>query len=328
MCTTINIINLGDLKEKGKIYNAIGKANQQQSSFHFEIVQKKIKGSEKSIESFILSNGGYDFCSLAEYIVKKNEFINHTIFITSEPFSTKDQGNKPEEFYFHHNNSPYKYSIISTYLWEQLEPEYSLQSYIILMFALIMIQQYIELGIHDETRGCICDYCDNPSNILNIFEENAGLCTECNAYIYNQLEKGKISIDILSSIKRLINRGLNKKICFVAFPYTTEFRQTYKTIQNVLEKWSVFKAEDEEYPQKISDAIQLDISECDLFIAEITNPNPNVFYEIGLAQNTLSRKILLSQNEDIPFDLKLDRVIKYKSLEDLKVKLSSLNSLN
>ena len=48
-------------------------------------------------------------------------------------------------------------------------------------------------------------------------------------------------------------------------------------------------------------------------IADLTNRNPNVFYELGLAHAVGKDVILLTQNiDDVPFDLKSLRCITYQ----------------
>ncbi len=54
------------------------------------------------------------------------------------------------------------------------------------------------------------------------------------------------------------------------------------------------------------------INNAKLVIAECTGRNPNVFYEMGIAHSLDKPVIMLTQNmEDIPFDLRHLRVIKY-----------------
>ena len=55
------------------------------------------------------------------------------------------------------------------------------------------------------------------------------------------------------------------------------------------------------------------INEANIVIADITNRNPNVFYELGIAHTLGKKVILLTQHiEDIPFDLKRYRIIEYE----------------
>ena len=310
----------------GEIYNAIGKADQIQTSFNFEIYLKGITEKNLQIENFKLPNGGYDFIQLCERIIKKYDFTNHAIFITNKPFSTREQGELPEQFYFHHNNSAHKYSIISTYLWDSLNPQYPLQSYILLSLALMMLLTNIKIGIHTETRGCVCDYCDNPADFLGILKKN-GFCNECESFIHNQLEKKNLSVDKLISIKRLVNRALCKKICFVAIPFQDKYFQILGLIKTTLKSYEVIIGNESIMPQKINDAILLNINMCDLFIGEISESNPNVYFEIGLAQNKFCNLVLLSDNNNIPFDLKMNQIIMYDDYSKLESNLHRLDCL-
>ena len=50
-----------------------------------------------------------------------------------------------------------------------------------------------------------------------------------------------------------------------------------------------------------------------LIIADCTNRNPNVFYEIGVAHAIGQKVILITQNkDDVPFDLRHLRFIDYE----------------
>lgn len=63
---------------------------------------------------------------------------------------------------------------------------------------------------------------------------------------------------------------------------------------------------------KIIDQIWNGINAAKVLIAELTNRNPNVFYELGLAHALNKPVVLISSNEgDVPFDLKHIRVIYY-----------------
>ncbi|MCC6725696.1 MAG: hypothetical protein IT258_14400 [Saprospiraceae bacterium] len=81
--------------------------------------------------------------------------------------------------------------------------------------------------------------------------------------------------------------------------------------------------------QPIIGDIWENIKNAKIVIADCTNKNPNVFYEVGLAHAIGKETILLTQNlMDIPFDLKHLRVIVYENssmgLEILKSKLRNV----
>ena len=66
------------------------------------------------------------------------------------------------------------------------------------------------------------------------------------------------------------------------------------------------------------------INESRIVIADCTARNVNVFYEIGVAHTVGKDVILLCQNasEDIPIDIRTQRVIEYK-IEDFQVALAN-----
>ena len=54
------------------------------------------------------------------------------------------------------------------------------------------------------------------------------------------------------------------------------------------------------------------IAQATILIADCTNKNPNVFYEIGLVHALGKPVILITKNkEDVPFDLRHRRYIEY-----------------
>lgn len=65
-------------------------------------------------------------------------------------------------------------------------------------------------------------------------------------------------------------------------------------------------------PTTIVDDIWQGIRDAKLLIAELTDRNPNVFYELGLAHAISKPVILISRSiEDVPFDLRSIRVLVY-----------------
>jgi nucleoside 2-deoxyribosyltransferase len=70
--------------------------------------------------------------------------------------------------------------------------------------------------------------------------------------------------------------------------------------------------------------------DANIILADLTNKNPNVFYELGLAHALAKPTILLTSNiNDVPFDLKPQRVIEYDKNEynwgeSLKKRLQNL----
>ena len=96
--------------------------------------------------------------------------------------------------------------------------------------------------------------------------------------------------------------------CFVIMPFDSLFQTQYeKVIRPAVESLGLKCVRaDEVYsrPNIVGD-IWRTIREARVVIAELTNRNPNVFYEIGLAHAIGKPIIFLTRNEnDVPFDLK------------------------
>lgn len=105
------------------------------------------------------------------------------------------------------------------------------------------------------------------------------------------------------------------KKAFVLMPFQHPFNSYYASIfKPALEEvgFIVTRADDFFTPRPIMLDIQKSILESDLILCDMSNRNPNVFYELGLAHAIGRPTILVSwKEEDIPFDLKHVRVILY-----------------
>jgi hypothetical protein len=96
-----------------------------------------------------------------------------------------------------------------------------------------------------------------------------------------------------------------------AEPYDTFYREV---IQNQAEAagFEVFRMDEKAGPGVIFQDIQREIEQSKIVIAEITPPNPNVFYELGYAHALRKPTILLAQRDcKLPFDIQSFRVVFY-----------------
>jgi hypothetical protein len=104
--------------------------------------------------------------------------------------------------------------------------------------------------------------------------------------------------------------------CFVMMPFTVPLGGYYgKIYKPAIEKAGLtpVRADTEIFGTgKIIDQIWGGINKARVLVAEMTNRNPNVFYELGLAHALEKPVVLVSSNEaDVPFDLQHIRVIYY-----------------
>ncbi len=78
--------------------------------------------------------------------------------------------------------------------------------------------------------------------------------------------------------------------------------------------YDVVRADDMRAQQNILKDIVVGISSADLIVADLTDANPNVYYELGIAHALRRPVILLTQRvDDLPFDLRSYRVIPYST---------------
>lgn len=111
-----------------------------------------------------------------------------------------------------------------------------------------------------------------------------------------------------------------KKKAFVLMPFSEPISSNYNEIfKPTLEDigYSVSRADDLSMPRPIMDDIRKSIRETELILCEMSGKNANVFYELGLAHALGKPAILVCQDkDDIPFDLRHIRTIRYNPKED------------
>ncbi len=111
-----------------------------------------------------------------------------------------------------------------------------------------------------------------------------------------------------------MNRSLKSKV-FVIMPFAEELKPIYDDhIKNVCNKlnYECVRADSVSSSNVITNDIWSYINNSDIMICDCTGKNPNVFYELGLAHALGKKVVIITQNaEDIPFDLKPIRYIKY-----------------
>lgn len=108
-----------------------------------------------------------------------------------------------------------------------------------------------------------------------------------------------------------------KAKAFVIMPFAPDFDEIYNLfIADALTEggFEVFRADDIRSQQNILQDIVAAIATSNLIIADLTDSNPNVYYELGIAHALRKPVILLTQNlDELPFDLRSYRVIAYNT---------------
>lgn len=113
---------------------------------------------------------------------------------------------------------------------------------------------------------------------------------------------------------------------FVLMPFSKEYDDIYKLgIKETAKKLEVdaYRLDEELFDQGMLEKIYSEIQSCDFIIADVSNRNPNVFYELGYAHALDKLCLLITQEaENIPFDLKHKRHLVYgNSITYLKEQL-------
>lgn len=110
---------------------------------------------------------------------------------------------------------------------------------------------------------------------------------------------------------------MNKKNAFVIMPFSEDLSDVYDfLIRDGLEAsgYDVKRADDIRSQNNILEDIVTGIVKSDLIVADLTDSNPNVYYELGIAHALQKNVILITQDiDELPFDLRSYRVICYKT---------------
>lgn len=111
-----------------------------------------------------------------------------------------------------------------------------------------------------------------------------------------------------------------KKECFVIMPFGGDFDRIYKKLFNPAIKALGYRCirQDECHPMSklIINEILQNIARSFFIVADISEPNPNVFYELGVAHSMSKPVILFSQSvSSTPFDVRGFHVSKYNAKE-------------
>lgn len=115
---------------------------------------------------------------------------------------------------------------------------------------------------------------------------------------------------------------IDNRLAFVLMPFTPELTEIYKTVvKPTVEENNTGlvckRADDIKSNRAIIQDIWKSICEARLIIADMTNLNPNVMYELGIAHTLGKETILIYQRSDhelkFPFDLSHIRRIEYEN---------------
>ena len=121
--------------------------------------------------------------------------------------------------------------------------------------------------------------------------------------------------------------------CFVAMPFIQRHPvpNAYETISNVVKSkgYQVVRVDQEKFSGSIVEEVWDAIHHCDLAVVDLTAHRPNVYYEMGIAHALGKPTLLLVHSEDgnvpddIPFDIRVQRILPYGTAQSLAAHLDT-----
>ena len=135
-------------------------------------------------------------------------------------------------------------------------------------------------------------------------------------YVERQFSRGIEKVIALPRVQpRAAEIAVDSSLCFVLMPFSGKVQNTYDdVIKPVVQRAGLrcVRADDFFDNRPIMDDIWSSIKKARLVLADLTDRNPNVFYETGLAHAIGKEVVLLTQElADVPFDLKHLRCLVY-----------------
>lgn len=133
--------------------------------------------------------------------------------------------------------------------------------------------------------------------------------TDANAYIKRIINMSESNLFVRS------DNPVNQHQCFVMMPFASQYLEIYtEIIKPLLSElgFTCIRADELYGSRSIIQDMWHNIQISGLILADMSDKNPNVFYELGLAHAIGKKVILITQSiEDVPFDLRYLRCIVY-----------------
>ncbi|WP_225370275.1 hypothetical protein [Methanobrevibacter arboriphilus] len=174
--------------------------------------------------------------------------------------------------------------------------------------------------LEDEIRSIISENQESAESNSKNFNKASKNELKNSVYINNnQPIDNQASEDKLQNNNIMNNKIIEDDLCFVLMPFDEKFNGVYDLIKEDLDNFNlnIIRADDINEPGTVIDDICNHIKNSKFLIAELTDSNPNVFYELGYADALDKNIILIIQNsqntsEKFPFDVSGKRMIIYE----------------
>lgn len=133
-------------------------------------------------------------------------------------------------------------------------------------------------------------------------------------------------VQIVEKAEKAPPPKLSKDLVFVLMSFTKALEDLYiYGIRAAVEKTGYVcrRADEIERNSDIMKEILYHIDKASVLVGDMTDKNPNVFYEVGIAHEKRKEVILITRKgSEIPFDLKSKNHIIYENIHDLEEKLT------
>jgi hypothetical protein len=137
-------------------------------------------------------------------------------------------------------------------------------------------------------------------------------------------EKAKLSEFLKSFNITEEDLEIEKDLIFVLTPFHREFEETFEIINKTCNKVGLrcLRGDEEFVTGELLPHILKLLVRARLVIANIDGRNPNVFYELGIAQAIDKPTILIAHSvPEMPFDIRTRKIITFKNHDELYQKL-------
>lgn len=143
--------------------------------------------------------------------------------------------------------------------------------------------------------------------------------------LFQILYQRKVAQPAAPTVFQLSSNPVNQRLVSMMMPFSGNFTQVYQTVRSSLEGegYECKRADDFWLHAHImQDIIEL-ICTSKVVICDLSEKNPNVFYEVGIA-HTLGKEVILiaQQMDDVPFDLRSIRCITYLNNDQGRTQLA------
>jgi hypothetical protein len=160
---------------------------------------------------------------------------------------------------------------------------------------------------------------DGPN--IHLYENNV----EQLHAVYKRYRTGRIGLYASSPKVSFSDVQVSQKRCFVVMPFAPRFDKVYEDIKAATEAKDLLcvRSDENRLARPIMTEVVDEIKRADLVIVDLTDQNPNVYYEAGLAHAFGKECIILAESvSDVTFDLRQIRTKFYgRNRENLQKEL-------